>query len=246
MTSPTQTSATTGQVECPVLPRPRREDRREVLDGGRHRERQLEHAPESKKAQRFDTSEYRDDVHKFGEFVRHGGTWQYAAIVARWVDSGVGNGRPATNRQQVASSRKVSVRQFATDAAVSRPTISKYLKAWHLASGDGHVPPADAITAGEVVDLDWENLPSWSDYYREATSRDTTTDAQSGGEPMPPLPGTARRKLMHRLRSVSSVIQFDPDVVAKIVDGDDDYDYIKSTVMLLSDWVQRVESTRKQ
>ncbi|MBE7193527.1 MAG: hypothetical protein INR66_13725 [Gordonia polyisoprenivorans] len=67
-----------------------------------------------------------------------------------------------------------------------------------------------------------------------------------GGTRMPPLPGTARRKLMHRLRSVSSVLQFDPDVVAKIVDGDDDYDYIKSTVMLLSDWVERVESTRKQ
>ena len=92
---------------------------------------------------------YEVDVHQFGEFVRHGGSWGYAALVARWVRPSVG-GRPTTSELSEVN-RKVGAAQFARDANVSDKTVTKYLKAWNLAATDGHVPPSDTIEAASVA-----------------------------------------------------------------------------------------------
>lgn len=159
------------------------------------------------------------------------------------------------SRLKVFSDEKVSAARFARDANVSHPTVTKYLRAWDLAANDGHVPPSTTLQAGETVQLDWEKLPSWTSFYKEANSKKKPTsennsdnesheDDDGGDSYMPPLEGSARRKLMTRLRAVNALVQYQPEVVTKIVDGDEDYEYIESSIMLLADWLNKIKEER--
>lgn len=81
--------------------------------------------------------------------------WELAWLVASSVTN-AGPGRPSKNdSQESIMGGRVSMRQFATIAEVSQPTVSRYYKAWELAAGDHpvygcQVPKADTLNPNDL------------------------------------------------------------------------------------------------
>lgn len=107
------------------------------------------------------------DAREFGEHIRNGG-WRLGLLVARSVQTGVGQGRPSKTSQESCS--KMSARAFSKLAKMSSGgnTAKKFLDAWNMAAADGHVPPSDDMTPGQEFDFDSEiHTPiSWDLYFK--------------------------------------------------------------------------------
>lgn len=103
-----------------------------------------------------------DDAREFGQFVKTGGSWHFALLVARNTFKGAA-GRPPVNAAGAAINDKVSMREFAERAGVSDRTIRGYRQAWEDVAATGKLPSADTLKPGDEVDFskagDWPGLP---------------------------------------------------------------------------------------
>lgn len=107
-------------------------------------------------------SSINNDAREFGLHVKQGG-WRLGLLVARNVQklqSGSG-GDPGA----ITPGGKVSARQFAEIAGCGKDRVSRYLDAWNRAATAGHVDPADELSPGQEIDLNWETLPDWGQFY---------------------------------------------------------------------------------
>jgi len=107
------------------------------------------------------------DAREFGLHVKQGG-WRLGLLVARSVEKNAGDGvnRDDEGVTTVTHQGKVSAREFARRSGTSAPRVLRYLTAWNKAASKRHVLPAAVLTPGrELIDLDAEKLPPWSDFY---------------------------------------------------------------------------------
>lgn len=111
-------------------------------------------------------SSVNNDAREFGLHVKQGG-WRLGLLVARSVEKGTqGGDRKSIMAQSLHdSAQKVTCTAFAEIAGTSKDRVSRYLDAWNRAAADGVVKAADELTPGEELELDWEELPAWGDYY---------------------------------------------------------------------------------
>lgn len=112
------------------------------------------------------------DAKEFGEHVRNGG-WRLGLLVARSVESGVGQGARTDIAQDCAKSDKISLRAFSRQAGLSEGgnTVKKYVTAWELASADGLVPSSLHFLPGGGFDFDDEihSSTAWKFYFQPSS-----------------------------------------------------------------------------
>lgn len=95
------------------------------------------------------------DIAAFAIHERHGG-WALAHLVVKRVEPGQGNGltpEQSSKRFGRTGFLRISAKEFARRGNTSHKRVLAYHAAWERAAGDGLVPPAADLHAGEFVVL---------------------------------------------------------------------------------------------
>lgn len=156
---------------------------------------------------------------RFGQFIKHGGTWEYARLAATCCTApGPGRMRKADKDRG-----KVPVSTFAEWAGIDKDTVSAYLRAWEHAADQGAVPSCGELDVSYEYVLP-ENLPEWSSMYRAANRK-----VPEGKTKVAPVSRSVAR-------AVKSLTEMDREVVASM--SQDERDAFATDVLSLSEWVQ--------
>jgi hypothetical protein len=138
-------------------------------------------------------NDWKDDARFAGAFIR-GGSWEVGLRIARRVQVGKGNGRPSKTGKNLPVSDRVSLRDFASEAGVTHPTVAAYLKAWELAADRGLVDHAVDLAPDD--EYDWESAglddANWKSFYRDANPSPAPKPAPTPG----PAPVGSRKSIV--------------------------------------------------
>ena len=141
-----------------------------------------------------------EKAERFGNAHRAMG-WELAWLVASCCHGDSKGGRTKQTDSQESVDEmpgKVSQRQFADIAGVSRSTVNRYYKVWELAEADGQLAnSASELAPDDEFPLDDEDIEalgnSWGYYYEWARTGKRPQDDQDEPEPEPePSPRRAR------------------------------------------------------
>ena len=116
------------------------------------------------------------DAQAVGDYLRHGGGWGIGYKVARWVETGAGQGARTDLGANAPKSHKVSCRKFAELAGVDHKRIARYLKGWNAAADAGLVPHSWDILPDTEWTPDEDALGDWSHYLRLGQTSRTPAD----------------------------------------------------------------------
>ena len=160
-------------------------------------------------------SDWKQDAQFVGAFIR-GGNWEIGLRVARNVTPNEGEGG-----KKPASSGRISIRDFATEAGISKTTVSKYLAAWEWAADSGIVDYSADLSADD--EYDWETAKltqeDWASYYEVACNNPPPWNPD--GKPLEPRKGINR----HVSQDISddavvTAIKSKPELITEAVISD--------------------------